>query len=73
MVTLLYPQASGIGMARDGGGERMAEIDFLISQPWVLWSYMNNTPIPDPLHTPLGLLWKGLGSKDNFPAVGDSS
>ena len=28
MVTLLYPQASGIGMARDGGGERMAEIDF---------------------------------------------
>lgn len=32
MVTLLYPQASGIGMARDGGGERMAEIDFFFNQ-----------------------------------------
>ena len=60
------------------GGEsrgRMAEINIFlkISQPWVLWSSMNNTPLSDPLHMPLGLLWEGVESKGIFPAVGDSS
>lgn len=75
MITLLYPQTSGIGMAegkrwREDGRNRHLKKKSVSPG---FWSYMNNTPLLDPLHTPLSLLWEGEGSKGNFPAVGDSS
>lgn len=37
-----------------------------------VWSYLNNTPLLDLFHIPLGPLWEGEGSKGTFPTVDDS-